>query len=114
MSESIPRRSGDERFDAERRADPARYDVRIMAKIRESGSAKVDVVLENLSHSGFRCDYRTRMDVGDLAWVAFAGLTSIAVKLTRREGKMCGFAFLQPLNVAVLDHIVAHHRVDQG
>jgi len=100
----------DTRFEAEKRSSPLRFDVHIEGALREPGQTKVDVVLENLSRSGFRCDYSTSMNAGDKVWVAFAGLTSVEAVLSRHEDGKCGFSFVQPLNPAVMDHIVSQYR----
>lgn len=100
----------DARFDAEKRSSPLRFDVHIEGSLRQPARAKVTVVVENLSRSGFRCDYPSSMNIGDKVWVAFAGLTSVEAVLSRREDGKCGFSFSQPLNPAVVDYIVSQFR----
>jgi len=102
----------DMRFEAEKRVSPVRFDVHIEGTLREPARPKANIILENLSRSGFLCDYSTAMNPGDRAWVAFAGLTSVEAILSRRDGLKCGFSFAQPLNPAVMDHIISQYRKD--
>lgn len=99
-------------FETEKRSSPLRFEVHIKGTLREPAQSKVDIVLENLSRTGFRSDFSTTMNTGDKVWVAFADLTSVEAILSRYDDGTCGFSFVQPLDLTVMDQIISKYRKD--
>jgi hypothetical protein len=86
-----------------RRAD--RYALPIPGVLREPGVPKFNVMVRDVSVTGFACDTSHVMQVGAQVWIQMAGLAPLEAEVKWRDEFYYGFAFVRPLYPAVLEHI---------
>lgn len=86
-----------------RRAE--RYSLPIPGVLREPGVPKFNIMLRDVSVTGFACDTGRVMNVGARVWVTIGKLAPLEAEVRWRDGFYYGFAFVRPLYPAVLDHI---------
>lgn len=91
-----------------RRAD--RYVLEFLAFLRARGSTKFTIDLHDLSVTGFRCGTSYNMNVGDAVWLTIPGLEARESRVVWRNGFEYGCEFVEPLHIAVLDHIAKFWR----
>ena len=84
--------------------------VNIPSMLRTSGSSAFQVVVTNLSISGFACETFNGLPTGSLCWLTLPGLGSQQAEVVWRKGPQIGCAFANLLNQAVLDLIVSRHK----
>ena len=75
------------------------------AVVREPGSGNFNILVKDLSTTGFRCDTSHPLNPGAHVWVTLAGLAPLEAEVKWRDGFYYGFAFARPLYPAVFDHI---------
>lgn len=91
-----------------------RLDVKFDAALRELGSSqRFDILVEDLSLTGFRCTTGFRLNVGQLVAVTIPGLAALEARVAWVDGYRYGCAFDRALHVAVFDHLVARYRKDR-
>ncbi len=95
--------NGVERRQAERHA------IALAGTLRASGGRRVNVEIRDISQIGFRCEYASTLQIGELMWLKFADLESIEVTVERREGYNYGLTFVRPLHVSTLDNLVSRY-----
>jgi PilZ domain len=91
-----------------RRAE--RLDVRMKASVRESGCTKFDVDVLDMSISGFRFETAYFIAPESRVWLTIPGLASLEAIVAWQDHYRYGCYFVNPLHVAVFDHIIAHKR----
>jgi hypothetical protein len=87
-----------------------RFEVRIPARLRPSGSQGFSVLVTDLSIAGFSCEAVTAMPKGALCWLMLPGLSGLQSELIWNDGGRLGCAFDRLLSPMVLDHVVARFR----
>lgn len=74
-----------------------RFTVELDATVRNAAARPYDVVVEDLSATGFRMAGGPVMGIGDPVLIGFAGIGVQAARLTRVHDDSYGCEFLQPL-----------------
>jgi hypothetical protein len=97
----------DERFGAQRRRH-ARSSVKITAALVTNGRFKFEVVVTDLSLSGFQVETHAELNVGERVLINFPGLKALVAHVMHKEGFQYGLGFESPLYIAVFENIVAH------
>lgn len=95
-----------------RRAE--RLDVRMKASLRESGCTKFNVDVLDMSVSGFRIETAYSIAPSTRVWLTIPGLAALEAIVAWQDRYRYGCYFVDPLHIAVFDHIVAHHRGSNG
>ncbi|MFM9852838.1 MAG: PilZ domain-containing protein [Sphingomonadaceae bacterium] len=90
-----------------RRAD--RIDVCVQATIREHGSTKFDVVVSDISVTGFRFETIFSLREGSRIWISLPHLAPLESVIQWRREPLYGASFAHPLHPAVRDHVVHHY-----
>ncbi len=80
-----------------------RFRVGLDATLRDPEHMPIDVMVEDLSASGFRVLTATDLAVGVEIGLGLAGIGMHRAAVIWCEGGVCGCAFVQPLTKAVLD-----------
>ena len=75
-------------------------------KLRLTGSKPIDARLLDLSTSGFRTEFVSRLHIGDHLWLILPGLAPLFAKVAWSDGVVTGCHFEKPLHVAVFERIV--------
>ncbi len=91
-----------------RRAE--RLDVRMKASLRESGCTKFNVEVLDMSVSGFRFETAYSIAPSSRVWLTIPGLTALEAIVAWQDRYRYGCYFVDPLHIAVFDHIIAHQR----
>jgi hypothetical protein len=91
-----------------RRTD--RYVLEFRAFLRARGGTKFTIELHDLSVTGFRCGTSYLMNDGDQVWLTIPGLEAREARVVWRSGFDYGCEFIEPLHIAVLDHIAKFVR----
>jgi hypothetical protein len=86
-----------------------RIDVRVSATIREHGSTKFDVMVSDISVTGFRFETIFSLRVGSRIWVTLPNLAPLESVIQWRREPLYGASFAHALHPAVRDHIVQHY-----
>lgn len=82
-----------------------RLGVSFDASLREPGSTKFRVTIDDMSQSGFRCNTSFTLIPNNVVWLTIPGLAPLEARVAWRKGYLYGFAFALPLHVAVFEHI---------
>jgi PilZ domain len=90
-----------------------RRNVRMPAVFRPSGSEGFNVIIHDISLSGFSAQALTCQPVGTRVWITIPGLAPLQAEIARNDRTNVGCAFTQLLNQAVLDNLVARYRVEE-
>ena len=99
------------------RTDPPRKDVRaaerrlvgIRAQLREMGSGRQDVNVEDLSITGFRVDSIYRVTVGATVFLTIPTFAAMEAQVVWAHKSGYGCQFAQPLHPAVFDMIARRY-----
>ncbi|WP_136161937.1 PilZ domain-containing protein [Sphingomonas flavalba] len=75
-------------------------------KLRLAGGKPIDVRLIDLSTSGFRTEFVSRLHTGDHLWLILPGLAPLFAKVAWSDGVVTGCHFEKPIHIAVFDRIV--------
>jgi len=94
--------------DLEDRSAP-RIVLSLPAKLRASNMSAFNIVIKNLSLSGFACEAITSMPPGARCWLTMPGMESMQAEVIRNDGFIVGCAFQNLLNQAVLDALIARY-----
>ena len=92
----------DETTATDRRAD-ARMRIEQASTVRDHQGGPRDVMVDDLSRTGFRCFSAQPLPVGALVRLGLAGAGVASARVTRREGKAHGCEFETPLTPAQLE-----------
>ena len=95
-----------------KRGDPrlaSRTDVEIAALIREPGLRNVEVMILDLSITGFRMRCLTRLTGEKNLFLKLPSFAALESKICWYEGDYLGCEFLQFLHPAVYSHIIAKY-----
>jgi hypothetical protein len=87
-----------------------RLDVRMKASLRESGCTKFNVDVLDMSVSGFRFETAYSIAPSSRVWLTIPGLAALEAIVAWQDHYRYGCYFVDPLHIAVFDHIVAHQR----
>jgi hypothetical protein len=79
-----------------------RFQVELDATVRNAAARPYDVVVEDLSATGFRMVGSPAMTVGDRMSIGFAGIGVQPARLTRMHADSYGCEFVRPLSLAEL------------
>ena len=88
-----------------------RFKFEIIAQLRPSGVTGFNVLVTNLSRSGFACDAVTGIHAGTRCWLALPGLAPLQAEVVRNDGIVVGCAFSNMLSQVVLDAIIRQHGI---
>lgn len=88
-----------------------RFDLKISALMRFSGSRRFAVEVTEMSLAGFSCDALIQSQPGTLCWLTLPGLESLEAMVVHCFNTGTGFAFANLLDPAVLDHFIAAYPV---
>lgn len=91
-----------------RRAE--RLDVQMQAALRPSGAKKFTVDVSDISVVGVSFGTASNLHIGDRVWLTVPGMAGLESRVVWRNGHRYGCEFINPLYVAVLDHIVQLYR----
>jgi hypothetical protein len=86
-----------------------RIDVRVSATIREHGSTKFDVMVGDISVTGFRFETIFSLREGSRIWITLPNLAPLESVIQWRREPQYGASFANPLHPAVRDHLVQHY-----
>lgn len=84
-----------------------RADVGIKAQLREMGGKAHEVVVEDLSASGFRVDSIYNVAVGGRVFLTIPGFAAMEAVVAWKDKSGYGCKFERPLNAYVFEAIVA-------
>lgn len=98
--------------EASRRAP--RIAVRFQASLREQSFSKFDVLVSDLSTDGFRCETHYRLVPNSIVWLTIPGFSPLESNVVWANGSAYGCAFMQPLHVAVMDHVARIYGSGRG
>lgn len=97
--------------EASRRAK--RLSVRMTASLREQSFSKFNVEVSDLSTDGFRCETHYRLTPNAIVWLTIPGFAPLESRVVWANHNSYGCAFMQPLHVAVMDHVARMHPASQ-
>lgn len=87
-----------------------RLDVRMKASLRETGCTKFNVDVLDMSVSGFRFETAYSIAPSTRVWLTIPGLAALEAVVAWQDRFRYGCYFVDPLHIAVFDHIIAQHR----
>ena len=87
-----------------------RRSLSLRAELRESGSARHGVDVQDLSETGFACDTYESLALGKTAFLHVKSFAPFPARVVWRRGTLHGFQFLQALHPAVVDTIAHRFR----
>jgi hypothetical protein len=84
-----------------------RFDARVSAGIRRSGSVAIPAVVTDLSATGFRVEADERLPVDSVVWLKLGTLAPQMARVMWNRKLVAGCQFGTPLNPYVLEQFVA-------
>lgn len=90
----------------EARSEMARAEVSLLCEIRQGGRPWKVVRLEDLSPGGFRIGWFPEARADLPLRIRIPGLQMLSARICWQRDKAVGCEFVEPLHVAVFDHIV--------
>jgi PilZ domain len=87
-----------------------RLDVQMKASLRETGCTKFNVDVLDMSVSGFRFETAYSIAPSTRVWLTIPGLAAQEAVVAWQDRFRYGCYFVNPLHIAVFDHVIAHHR----
>ena len=92
-----------------------RHRLKIPAKLRFSCSNSFEVEVTDMSLAGFACDALLQVHPGTRCWLTLPGLAALEAEVVRHDNQGLGCAFVNLLNLAVLNQYAERYKVtDQG
>jgi hypothetical protein len=88
-----------------------RASVTLQCEARQGTRPWVAVRLEDLSQNGFRIAALPHVSPDQPLRVRIPGMQVLTAKIRWHQGKSVGCEFVEPLHVAVFDHIVRQVRI---
>ncbi|NCU11709.1 MAG: PilZ domain-containing protein [Sphingomonadaceae bacterium] len=80
--------------------------LRLRCEVRQGTRAWQQVVLEDLSPTGFRILRLVSPDPAKVLWIRIPGIQSLTANLCWTRGVATGCEFTAPLHIAVFEHLV--------
>jgi len=80
--------------------------VKLDARVRDRGAARLSIRVIDLSMTGFRAETAFTLTPGSTVWITLPGLAGLEAEIAWQRGEQIGAAFRQPLHPAVFEHIV--------
>lgn len=90
------------RSNPDERRDTERHATALDATVRTADGAPSDVLIHDLSTTGFRMETPAELDVNSIVWIGMVGARICAASVTRRDGSGYGCKFLAPITSAQL------------
>lgn len=87
-----------------------RLDVQMKASLRETGCTKFNVDVLDMSVSGFRFETAYSIAPSTRVWLTIPGLSALEAVVAWQDRFRYGCYFVNPLHIAVFDHIIAQNR----
>ena len=87
----------------------SRADVEIVAAVREPGLGSMEVMVLDLSITGFRMRCMTRLTGEKAIFLKLPSFAALGSKICWQQGDYFGCEFLQSLHPAVYNHIIAQY-----
>jgi hypothetical protein len=84
-----------------------RFDTRVQAGIRRSGSRSIPTVITDLSAAGFRVEADERLPVGSIVWLKLGSLAPQMARVMWTSRLIAGCRFEAPLHTSVLEQFRA-------
>ena len=97
--------------DPQERRGAERSKVSIGASIRDQNGNRLRVMIDELSATGFRCEYILTIEAGTLIWVTLPDMAPMSARAIRFNAFIYAFAFEVPLHDAVVDHLLRRFAV---
>lgn len=79
--------------------------VQIRAEIRESGGARYDIWVSDISQSGFRMQLLCQLNPDKAVLLLLPGMKPLRARIAWRDGNFYGCMFERPLHIAVFENI---------
>lgn len=80
-----------------------RFDTKVQAGIRRSGSRSVPAVVTDLSAAGFRVEAEERLPIDSVVWLKLGSLAPQMARVVWSRRLIAGCRFDTPLHVSVLE-----------
>lgn len=87
-----------------------RVHLSLPAKLRPRNQSAFNVIITDLSLSGFACKAITSMSQGDRCWLTMPGLASMQAEVVWNDSRKVGCSFDNLLNQVVLDALIARYK----
>ena len=101
------------RSDPEERRSATRYPLEVGATLRVSEGEPIDVLIYDLSLTGFRIETAAVLDLEEPVWIGIAGTRVNAAVVARRGPTGYGCEFVTPITVSQLKAALAPGRIVQ-
>ena len=101
------------RSDHDERRSALRYPMEVGATLRGAEGEPIDVLIYDLSLSGFRMETTAALDLQEPVWVGIAGTRVNAAVVARRGPTGYGCEFVTPITVAQLKAALSPGRIVQ-
>jgi hypothetical protein len=86
--------------------DSERFDTRMEAGVRRSGSVSVPAVVTDLSRTGFRVEADERLPLDTVVWIKLGTLAPLMARVVWSEKLVAGCRFSAPLHPSVVDQFI--------
>ncbi len=87
--------------------DSRRFDTKVEAAIRRSGSVAVPATVTDLSASGFRVESEERLPRDSVVWLKLGSIEPQMARVMWNRRLIAGCRFAAPLHPSVLEKLVA-------
>jgi len=101
------------RSDPDERRSATRYPLEVGATLRVSEGEPIDVLIYDLSLTGFRMETTAALDLEEPVWIGIAGTRVNAAVVARRGPTGYGCEFVTPITVPQLKAALAPGRIVQ-
>ena len=101
------------RSDPDERRSTVRYPLEVDATLRVSEGEPIDVLIYDLSLTGFRMETTAALDLDEPVWIGIAGTRVSAAVVARRGPTGYGCEFVTPITVPQLKAALAPRQVVQ-
>ena len=88
-----------------------RRGLNLRADLRESGSARFSIDVQNLSETGFACESWDSIALGKTVFLQIETFAPFPARVVWRDGNLHGFQFVRALHPAGVDTIARRFRV---
>jgi hypothetical protein len=85
-----------------------RFDTKVQAGIRRSGSRSIPAVVTDLSAAGFRVEAEERFPVDSIVWLKLGSLAPQMARVMWSRQLIAGCRFDTPLHASVLEQFRMH------
>ena len=94
------------------REDSKRAEVTLLCEVRQGTAPWKMARLDDISPSGFRIAWLPEANLERPLRIRIPGLQMLAANIRWRRGKAVGCEFVEPLHIAVFEHILRASRID--